>query len=754
MQFCIWNDALTTYIQHDGFRTLIESLLEKSHQLSVFSLPSMALPLLDPPGDTHLTIRSVLRRESSQRTNAYSGRHDQANDSNYVPRDRLELSLARKNIVRCSRLVHTWPSQMDTPFDLAGMLQNWSNFGGHHESFDNVILSDVLDVEFSTHWGSLVNFCRDITPGHKYDLMFSLSLMSFRSGINLDIIQALAAFGIFNELKILEPPPWSSYAEFKFNETPRLESLLELIDRCLIPYPSDERSTLEFNLDRKTTKRLEKKQKDYERVQDDEARSLLSFLMPQWPCSEPTLSGFPLPSNALLDTVQAMQLIRCEWERLHHNFELSQYLIKVQEVLNRNRFTCKNIIPPVVHEQQSVYPTRCKTSTLLSLRDLLVKNLPLALEGFSPVKQVQTFAVPTLRREFRELQKLVESFSQSESVVRRQYGIDLAKSLGAFRVAKTVNTTREPLPFARLPSDINVAQATGNEQFRRINEALQAHEPSVCWLRLGGLWPCITPVTLLETIRSISSFDFGGGMRAGIIAYAISLTVLQRLLRIEDAHQKGDTQKINAEQSNRGHIGWNPTEQADWLLLELDANLLIRPGQVDVAKAIISPSSGANSVMQFLMGQGKTSVIMPMVAAVLADTKSLLRVIVPKALLLQTAQLLHARLGGLVGRELRHIPFSRKTPTDLATIGQFKAIHEYIQQSAGVMLALPEHILSFKLSGFQRLADAQVPEAKEMIQIQTYLSSVCRDVMDESDYILALKTQVFSLLLFPLCCRC
>ena len=42
-----------------------------------------------------------------------------------------------------------------------------------------------------------------------------------------------------------------------------------------------------------------------------------------------------------------------------------------------------------------------------------------------------------------------------------------------------------------------------------------------------------------------------------------------------------------------------------------------------------------------------------MVAAVLADTKNLLRVVVPKALLLQTAQLLQARLGGLLGREVR-----------------------------------------------------------------------------------------------------
>jgi hypothetical protein len=52
-----------------------------------------------------------------------------------------------------------------------------------------------------------------------------------------------------------------------------------------------------------------------------------------------------------------------------------------------------------------------------------------------------------------------------------------------------------------------------------------------------------------------------------------------------------------------------------------------------------------------------------MFEAEIADTKKLLRVVVPKPLLLQTAQLLQTRLGGLLSREVRHVPFSRKTAT-------------------------------------------------------------------------------------------
>lgn len=47
-----------------------------------------------------------------------------------------------------------------------------------------------------------------------------------------------------------------------------------------------------------------------------------------------------------------------------------------------------------------------------------------------------------------------------------------------------------------------------------------------------------------------------------------------------------------------------------------------------------------------------------MVAALLANKADLARVVVPRALLLQTAQAMQAKLGGLVNRELVHVPFS------------------------------------------------------------------------------------------------
>jgi len=59
-------------------------------------------------------------------------------------------------------------------------------------------------------------------------------------------------------------------------------------------------------------------------------------------------------------------------------------------------------------------------------------------------------------------------------------------------------------------------------------------------------------------------------------------------------------------------------------------------------------------------GRGKSSIIMPMLVAELADGQQLVRAVVPRALLLQSAELLQASLGGMIGRFVKHIPFSRR----------------------------------------------------------------------------------------------
>ena len=94
-----------------------------------------------------------------------------------------------------------------------------------------------------------------------------------------------------------------------------------------------------------------------------------------------------------------------------------------------------------------------------------------------------------------------------------------------------------------------------------------------------------------------------------------------------------------------------------------------------------------------------------MVATALAGDGNLVRVVVPRSLLLQAAQLLSSRLGGLINRKTKHVPFSRKSRTDIEFTKAYHQLHRAIHQSRGILLALPEHLLSFQLSGLQELSN-------------------------------------------------
>ncbi|KKK21024.1 hypothetical protein AOCH_006713 [Aspergillus ochraceoroseus] len=231
-------------------------------------------------------------------------------------------------------------------------------------------------------------------------------------------------------------------------------------------------------------------------------------------------------------------------------------------------------------------------------------------------------------------------------------------------------------------------------------------------------------------------------MKELLTSYGMAIVKLQKFLRLKEAFLKQDRGRLNQEQNNPGHVNWDPINLSDWLLLEIDANIQIRQDQVTIALEMISPTLGSNSVLQINMGQGKTSVIMPMVAAVLADRDMLSRLLVPKALLSQAAQILQSRLRGLLGREIIHIPFSRRTQATVSLIQEYRKLHENILHNSGIILGVPEHILSFKLSGLQRLSDSKIKEAVDMIEMQEWMNKVCRDILDECDFTLAVKTQL------------
>ncbi|KAF8554924.1 hypothetical protein OG21DRAFT_1484286 [Imleria badia] len=292
-------------------------------------------------------------------------------------------------------------------------------------------------------------------------------------------------------------------------------------------------------------------------------------------------------------------------------------------------------------------------------------------------------------------------------------------------------------------------------------------------------WSPITADVLLRYLASTSPINIPPRWKKCLTSLALLLLDLQRARRLLLFALDGLKEEVSKELENEGCDGWDAEEYPDWLLIQIQGNFLIRRAQAETAMEMISPQSGNNTAMQVNMGEGKSSMIIPIVAAALADGKQLARVVVPKALTVQMFESLVARLGALTNRPVYHLPFSR-TPEynhDDEVIGlQIDDLRKLMSQcmaERGILLVQPEHVLSLKLMAVEE----QIPEGKpttsllsnlhwpnykhtatalslksldnepqlhasKWLSLEKWLHSHIRDILDESDEILHTRFQL------------
>lgn len=160
---------------------------------------------------------------------------------------------------------------------------------------------------------------------------------------------------------------------------------------------------------------------------------------------------------------------------------------------------------------------------------------------------------------------------------------------------------------------------------------------------------------------------------------------------------------------------------------------------------MINPSSQSNTVLQLNMGEGKSHVIVPLVAVALADSHKLVRVVVLKALAGQMFDLLVGRISGLANRRIFYLPFSRDVHMTVQQVQDIRNLFEDCARAKGILVAQPEHILSLRLMVIDRTLDSNSHDkdiANELNVTHKWLTSTTRDILDESDELLHVRYQL------------
>ncbi|KAH7115923.1 hypothetical protein B0J11DRAFT_571692 [Dendryphion nanum] len=773
METVFWRPELSTFIQDDRYRGLVERIYQRHLDTCMFTPVQEAgsSQSIIPSSNNYLETRSILRMSDDL----------SVPDKSYIPRDRLSRpshATECDNAYSVTKLLADMSPRILNTTNLAKILAQHQAIGGYTKEFDRFQLTELLTVDLGKEWGALGRKCMTSTIEMKFDLMFLLATIAFSESQNqpenMDLIRALVSYAIIPELKEIPPPSSPSFLNFSVAMVPEIIDFAAMMNDARIPFVAP----LSLQRGQLALVRIQ-----HEKESLSDLETLAQSIISQWPNPIIRHNDLPVLRATHVDVKIALALIETEWTRLIHNHEFSRYLEKVQLVLFRYQPVSeehshkkdsssstnhsyypssmrKQIIPycanllatPFGHQNSNWEKDSCLGEQIVTPTPItkVLQNrtngstLPPSKSPSSISKKMKIDGRSTQRSlETELLRKIVKRVTDSQHVVQRQYGTEMEHSIDSLdEFLSRKEDPCVPLDTVRLEKLILSSHNEFLGRASAVREESATDDVRARWLRHAGLWPKLTIVQLLSHLATSSDTDFGHDMREALINLGIAITKHQRFLRIYDAFQRDRKRSIEDEWANSGHQNWNPYKSVDWLIMEIDSDLMIRAEQVEVAKATIKPLSGQNSVLQLLMGKGKTSVILPMVASVLADKRNLTRIIVPRSLLTQSTQIMQMRLGNLLNREIIHVPFSRKTPTDDLTLRTFKNLHRHVIKHKGVVLALPEHILSFRLSGLQRLCDGRIEEASTMVKIQANIDKCARDVLDECDVLLAIRTQL------------
>lgn len=174
----------------------------------------------------------------------------------------------------------------------------------------------------------------------------------------------------------------------------------------------------------------------------------------------------------------------------------------------------------------------------------------------------------------------------------------------------------------------------------------------------AGLYPRAVPSLILPEIIA----DGDDELKPVIGALAIKIAQEQRQKRIKIYSQHEQLRAaMERERQNKPHMNWHPSKYPEWLLFEIEQNLTIRRIQVKIAIRMMKPPDieKKHSVMQLNMGEGKTSVIVPMIASILANGEQACQISVLKSLFATNLKSLRGYLGGMLNRRIYIFPCRR-----------------------------------------------------------------------------------------------
>ncbi|KAH7333001.1 hypothetical protein B0J17DRAFT_579243 [Rhizoctonia solani] len=770
MQTTYWLN-LPSLSQHFAFSFATGVVLRRANTLQLFHCVDVPLERYLAELDTsNMLLKRATRRTAVYYNTGVSRYACQILDSTAISdsllpgRDSLVGDWEEEGQVAswASSMAHrTWGKPMFMPYDLVSMVEAWGSLNDQGKSSTLSYDPTWFKLNLDSSWISFYNLLRQQgTSRNRYSLSACLASVAFGKTSSKELIPIFLAFAMNPQFRAQSmDPPAQRLFRFKDAYEPTVGRVDAIAEKSAYPVGSSPADELARNKDESDSEFRRRKEKEYNHHRSECKLQIVDNLMSQWPCirQQPSIQLQFTSSycSKWLDVESCLKATGDYFSSCVSNIQMKSHLRSLEVVLASGPTSTDVTFVPVHGEQKPVHTHLTSQTFSYPWGEFDITNLMRSRPAPDPT---EIFLLPkfSISKRIRpatdssRLANLLNEFRQNQNSFKRRYGTDLDESRIKLDEKSSVSLSQQfsPSTLARLDLAREHCVDYLATSFEQLNSTLSPHTDIEQIIFLAGVWPRITPRTLLQQL-SLKNRPFLLPLSQWVnelIGYAQAFTGFQKSQRLIALAKSQNTEEFYKELDLTSSEEDPGVNDPDWLLVQIDGNFGVRTVQRRVAHEMMSPSSGSNTILQLNMGEGKSSVIAPIIASSLADSSRLVRVVVLKPLWHQMFELLVHRLSGLSNRRIYYLPFSRHIHIDGNSAQKLQSLYEECMREGGILLAQPEHILSFKLMGIDRLISSTSPSevtvANSLWIMQQWITTHSRDILDESDEILHVRYQL------------
>ncbi|KAF2769520.1 hypothetical protein EJ03DRAFT_362265 [Teratosphaeria nubilosa] len=743
MQQVEWDHRISFMSQHGDFPVVVSGLMQISEFYQIFSSDTGSSISSSKVIEESLHLRDTMRSSTFRISGFGAEDHTVVYDVPYAARDRGIQSPRALKVATMSGLFlregDASDSAMPLYVDLWNTIQVVAEVHGPSLRIEAASISyqsELLETGYRDSVSRLPSLHRWLKnerdlQEHKFGVGMWLSTLAFANDADMVFLQVLVL--AFKSAKVAAiNPPQANLFKVGSGLVCNKDAIKDLMKKHLRKYDSCPEFSLPRHRNELSIEWDNRRLNAWRRSSNAAIDRVSNALVAQWRCEVPTDPNVS-DASKYIDMASAMLGVRDRFQTLYNNRLLKVYLEEIQEAIHS--LPKEAVLLPMLGVQASVPPQRF--CGFISERDLFAWPPPsISRACFSLDISHAEKPTSTPQHENQMLRSLIEKIRLvfGHSRYEANYLCDLDERLDAL-----IQSENTGMLSAVSPTSEAVAKhlLDCRQLLQSIYESLASAVQSTPVIRGASevqRLPRISPALFLRQLAHDRYPSLSEGWRQSLVAYGLALTAVQRAERLVRLTRTCSPEDLLKEFLNAGHTNWDPLDNPERLLVEVESGIMIREVQQEIADEVCNPSSNSsNAVMQLNMGEGKSSVIVPISAAHLADGSQLVRVVTGKPQSRQMAQMLISKFGGLVHRRIYYMPFSRSIRLTTSTAEALSLMLHECMRTGGILLVQPEHILSFQLMALESYINDHEEVGKSVMTMLDFLDCHSRDIVDESD---------------------